>query len=876
MKPSRAKFALLSFLLIFLVACDGLQDIGLDATIVTFTANPSTLKAGEGATLAWTILGGAEDLEVTLTPGDVELSSNGNYQVVPEQTTTYTLSASSEGKTSTKEVMVTVTPREPIDPTPPSNPDPENEPDAACGDGAAKVPFKDVNLQRAVEKALGLSNKGVSCYTITLLENLPAQGTPDAQISDLSGLEFAKNLKIVNLGKNAISDLTVLGKLTNLEQVYLYQNVISDLSPLADLSKLNFLELSYNAISDISALLTLPWAAEDDYVGLKAQSQSIPQEQITALEQLVSEVAYGEEGAPEPEQPEPEEPEPEEPEPEEPEPEQPEPGENDNVYDSFVFISDQEDLDALTGVTKIVGFLNIMTSAEILDFTPLDKLQVVTEGVSIRNSPRLQAIEGFPALVRTGDNEEVKYFTIKDNDKLVTIKGFDVLRDIPELEIIRNPSLQTISGFEKLERIAGTNDTEEPDFSLLLTDLPELESLPSFESLKSLGSKGLKISNTGLPSVAGFNSLTSGKTIEISANPNLSEMTGFGSVSEVAEGVNIVFNPTLIRISGFESLKDGSNSSISGNDSLDCSAAPQANLGFFPLGRSVNNSVDCPTLDSPPDDSYVVTNLRGDKPSEGDESGGNNVAGSLRQVIADAPAGATITFAPELSGETIVLVSVGINLRKDVTIQGDVTVEIDENTIDLTKKSVFSVDDDVVVELKDLTVSRGVGTFLGGDFKGGGITNKGDLVLSGDVTVTENEGVIGGGVTNFGTLTLKDNASITKNESVNEFDAVGGGVANFGTLILKDNASITDNTAQERGGGVFSDERFSETEGTSVTLEDNATISGNTVIAGEGGGVYTSGTLNGADYEGNDVGDDGAYNIFDNEPDQVFMETSED
>ena len=53
-----------------------------------------------------------------------------------------------------------------------------------------------------------------------------------ANISDLTGLEFATNLQGLMLVNNSISDLTPLSDLTNLQTLWLQNNSISDLAPL--------------------------------------------------------------------------------------------------------------------------------------------------------------------------------------------------------------------------------------------------------------------------------------------------------------------------------------------------------------------------------------------------------------------------------------------------------------------------------------------------------------------------------------------------------------------------------------------------------------------------------------------------------------------
>ena len=81
-------------------------------------------------------------------------------------------------------------------------------------------------------------------------------------VSDLTGLEFATNLKTLDLSWNNISDISPLAKLVNLTSLDLSDNNISDISPLAKLVKLETLYLGDgflggNNISDISPLANL-------------------------------------------------------------------------------------------------------------------------------------------------------------------------------------------------------------------------------------------------------------------------------------------------------------------------------------------------------------------------------------------------------------------------------------------------------------------------------------------------------------------------------------------------------------------------------------------------------------------------------------------
>ena len=116
----------LCLVLSLLAACDQ-GDLGvfggLQANIISFTADPVSIQAGESTTLRWIVLGGDEDLSITLTPGNVDLSRSGSYQIEPDKTTTYTLMAGSAGKAVTKEITVNVVgdPPTPEPPTPTPN-----------------------------------------------------------------------------------------------------------------------------------------------------------------------------------------------------------------------------------------------------------------------------------------------------------------------------------------------------------------------------------------------------------------------------------------------------------------------------------------------------------------------------------------------------------------------------------------------------------------------------------------------------------------------------------------------------------------------------------------------------------------------------------
>jgi hypothetical protein len=75
-------------------------------TIASFSASPSTISAGQTATLSWTTV----DAAWAYIDGIGYVVANGSIQVSPTTTTTYTLRAGGNGPVEPQTVTVTVNP----------------------------------------------------------------------------------------------------------------------------------------------------------------------------------------------------------------------------------------------------------------------------------------------------------------------------------------------------------------------------------------------------------------------------------------------------------------------------------------------------------------------------------------------------------------------------------------------------------------------------------------------------------------------------------------------------------------------------------------------------------------------------------------------
>ena len=120
---------------------------------------------------------------------------------------------------------------------------------------SSEIEIPDLNLERAIREELGLP----SHLPITELEmlRLTIFAAEVAQVENITGLEYARNLKRLYLRGNPIEDLTPIANLTQLELLHLIDVPITDLSPIQNLKELRVLYLSHCRIIDITPISNL-------------------------------------------------------------------------------------------------------------------------------------------------------------------------------------------------------------------------------------------------------------------------------------------------------------------------------------------------------------------------------------------------------------------------------------------------------------------------------------------------------------------------------------------------------------------------------------------------------------------------------------------
>ena len=119
----------------------------------------------------------------------------------------------------------------------------------------ASVWMPDANLRAVMRNKLNISDDTeLTQARMTDFSNLTVE---NKRINDITGLEYATNLKKLDLRRNKISDITPLTGLTQLTELKIGYNNVSDITALAGLTELTHVGLAENEITDITALANL-------------------------------------------------------------------------------------------------------------------------------------------------------------------------------------------------------------------------------------------------------------------------------------------------------------------------------------------------------------------------------------------------------------------------------------------------------------------------------------------------------------------------------------------------------------------------------------------------------------------------------------------
>lgn len=199
---------------------------------------------------------------------------------------------------------------------------------------------------------------------------------------------------------------------------------------------------------------------------------------------------------------------------------------------------DVQNLDALSQITQVTGFVILTSTNENFDLSGLNMLTSI--GTNLEIAAPINNLNGLNDLVSIGQNLRIfscanltdltalnsvmnigGYIEIFDNPQLVDLASLSSLTTIPSfLKINNNPVLETISGFTQLNSVGDyiniSNNTELTSISGLgnlenvanhffLSNAQALTNLSGLENLSSVGSYIALTGNTVLTSLEALN-----------------------------------------------------------------------------------------------------------------------------------------------------------------------------------------------------------------------------------------------------------------------------------------------------------------------------------------------------------------------------------
>jgi len=203
--------------------------------------------------------------------------------------------------------------------------------------------------------------------------------------------------------------------------------------------------------------------------------------------------------------------------------------------------------------TEIQGNVSIGNGYST-DITNLNGLSVITKidgYLHINNNGNLPDLTGLGSLLSVGG-----YLLIEENDTMTTFNGLNALTTVGgDLRIFENLNLVALTGLNALTTIGGKLD---------IGYNPSLASLTGLESLVATGDLGIAYVNS-ISDLNGLNSLANvGGYLIINGCSGLANLTGLSSLTTINGFLGLVDTPLLTDLTGLEGLTSAGGMSFTG------------------------------------------------------------------------------------------------------------------------------------------------------------------------------------------------------------------------------------------------------------------------------------------------------------------------
>ncbi len=227
---------------------------------------------------------------------------------------------------------------------------------------------------------------------------------------------------------------------------------------------------------------------------------------------------------------------------------------------------DITNLDGLSGITTVDGYIYIRQNHVLTDITGLSNLTTIGDFIFLYFNELMTNLDGLSGL-----SSIPGFLYLSKMDGLVDLTGLNNVASIGEFVYINdNASLASLSALSNLSSIGGfliaRNNDVLTDFTGLegLTSIPGLlnvannASLTSFKGLDnitSIDSFAYILNNNALTSFTGLENLTTIKDyLYINDNVNVEDFNAFANLNTIGENLYIGNAPKITSMAGFENL----------------------------------------------------------------------------------------------------------------------------------------------------------------------------------------------------------------------------------------------------------------------------------------------------------------------------------
>ncbi|MEL7563962.1 MAG: CapA family protein [Dehalobacterium sp.] len=343
------------------------------------------------------------------------------------------------------------------------------------------VNIPDPALELCIRRALHKPDGDITKTDMLQLEDLNAYNN---NIKDLTGLEYAKNLRVAQLDNNQIRDVGSLSGLTNLTLLILSDNEISDISSLSGMTNLSDLWLDNNEISDISSLPSMT-----NLIGLNISDNKI--KDISSLSGMT------------------------------------------NLKGLSLINNEISDISSLSGLTNVTTLE--LTNNEISDISSLSGMKNLVRLVVANN--QISAISSLSSM------PELRYLSLYNNE-IVDISSLSELTNLNHLYLSNNQinDLSALTGLTKLEVLTLKNNKINDISSLsnmshlwkLILKNNEIEDISVLSNLRNL--QILKLSNNKIKDISSLSALNPDRIWYLSIYKNqISDISSLSALTNLRE-----------------------------------------------------------------------------------------------------------------------------------------------------------------------------------------------------------------------------------------------------------------------------------------------------------------------------------------------------